>query len=148
MPVTLPGLAGAMGRPTARIAHALTPSTARCSRGHSKQGGTAEMAKHRSNSNQLNDLHGLGDCGSKSADGAASGVTSPAASVAPVSNPQSAEDGFDLDAGIVCLDFVNTLARRSGEHLNSYMDLLAFVVQSGLVTPAEGNRLRMEASRK
>ena len=99
------------------------------------------MPKRRANTNQPTDPHGLE-------------VTEPpvaaaaAAAEAPSSNPQSAEHGFDLDAGSVCLDFVNTLAQRSGEHLNGYADLVTFAEQSGLLSPAEGERLRAEASRK
>jgi len=54
---------------------------------------------------------------------------------------------FDLDAGIVCLDFVNTLSSTSGEHLNTYFDLLAFAQQSALLTQAEADRLRAHALR-
>lgn len=52
---------------------------------------------------------------------------------------------FELDAGIVCLDFVNTLSASSGEHLNTYADLLAFARQSHLLTPAEADRLHVRA---
>src|SRR5262245_54019706 len=106
------------------------------------------MPKRRSNSNHQNGSHGLGESDATGAVGAGNGAMAGSPSAPPVSNPQSDEQGFDLDAGIVCLDFVNTLARRSGEHLNSYMDLVTFAVQSGLVTPPEGDRLRAEASRK
>ena len=62
-------------------------------------------------------------------------------------NPQSSDYQFDLDAGIVCLDFANTLGGRSGEHLNAYPDLLAFAVQAHLITPDEAAWLRAEANR-
>jgi predicted RNA-binding Zn ribbon-like protein len=61
------------------------------------------------------------------------------------SNPQSEEYQFDLDGDILCLDFVNTLAGRSGEHLHAYADLLAFAAQSRLITPSEANRLHAGA---
>jgi predicted RNA-binding Zn ribbon-like protein len=54
---------------------------------------------------------------------------------------------FDLDAGIVCLDFVNTFDLRSGEHLDGYADLVAFAEQSGLLTPPSVNRLRADGQR-
>lgn len=54
---------------------------------------------------------------------------------------------FDLDAGRLCLDFVNTLSASSGEHLNSYADLVAFARQSGLLTPEDAHWLRSEAER-
>jgi predicted RNA-binding Zn ribbon-like protein len=55
---------------------------------------------------------------------------------------------FDLDAGRLCLDFVNTHSRRTGEHLASYADVVAFVRQSGLLTQAEADRLRRQAARQ
>lgn len=54
---------------------------------------------------------------------------------------------FDLDANWLCLDFVNTRGLASGEHLAGYADLLAFADQSGLLTPAEADRLHAEAER-
>ena len=54
---------------------------------------------------------------------------------------------FDLDAGVLCLDFVNTLSSTSGEHLNTYADLVAFAAQSHLLTPADAEWLRDEGER-
>src|SRR5207237_4109353 len=54
---------------------------------------------------------------------------------------------FELDAGSVCLDFVNTLNLQSGEHLDGYADLVAFAEQSGLITPRAANRLRADGQR-
>ena len=56
-------------------------------------------------------------------------------------NQPATEYVFDLDAGRVCLDFVNTLSSTSGDHLNSYRDLLAFARQANLLTRSETNRL-------
>ena len=55
---------------------------------------------------------------------------------------------FDLDGGRLCLDFVNTHSRRTGEHLATYADLLAFAQQSGLLAQAERERLQAEADRR
>jgi predicted RNA-binding Zn ribbon-like protein len=63
------------------------------------------------------------------------------------SNLQTPDYQFDLDAGIVCLDFANTLGGRSAEHLNSYADLIAFAVQSHLLTRDEAAWLQAEAER-
>ena len=41
---------------------------------------------------------------------------------------------FDLDGGRPCLDFANTQS-SSGDHVDSYADLLAFAAQSNLLTP-------------
>jgi predicted RNA-binding Zn ribbon-like protein len=57
------------------------------------------------------------------------------------------EGVFNLDAGRVCLDFANTLSSTSGEHLNSYADLVAFAAESGLLTPDDGPWLRAEGER-
>ena len=54
---------------------------------------------------------------------------------------------FDLDAGILCLDFVNTRG-SSGEHLRTYADLVAFAQQSSLVTPADADWLHAQAERE
>src|SRR5687767_9227978 len=54
-----------------------------------------------------------------------------------VSNRQPTEYQFDLDGGVTCLDFANSLGGRSGEHLNSYADLIAFAAQSRLLTPED-----------
>ena len=48
---------------------------------------------------------------------------------------------FDLDAGRVCLDLVNTHSRRTGDHLASYADLIALAHQSALITPTDAKRL-------
>jgi predicted RNA-binding Zn ribbon-like protein len=68
-------------------------------------------------------------------------------SATPTHDPQR-EYVFDLDAGIVCLDFVNTLSASSGEHLNDYADLLSFARQSHLLTPSEADRLQRRAGRR
>jgi predicted RNA-binding Zn ribbon-like protein len=44
------------------------------------------------------------------------------------------------------LDFANTLSTSSGEHLNTYADLLAFAEESGVLSPEDGARLRTQAS--
>jgi predicted RNA-binding Zn ribbon-like protein len=54
---------------------------------------------------------------------------------------------FDLDAGRTCLDFANTLGASSGEHLNSYADLVAFAEQSAYITPEDAAWLRAQAER-
>lgn len=58
---------------------------------------------------------------------------------------------FDLIAGGLCLDFVNTVNHRlSGqpeEKLSSYGDLLAFGEQTGVFSGAEARELRREARR-
>jgi predicted RNA-binding Zn ribbon-like protein len=53
---------------------------------------------------------------------------------------------FDLDGGRACLDFANTRS-SSGEHLNSYADLVAFAAQSQLITPDDATWLRAEGER-
>src|SRR5690348_15155536 len=53
---------------------------------------------------------------------------------------------FELDGGAACLDFANTRA-SSGDHLQSYADLVAFAEQSNLLNPDEAKWLREEASR-
>jgi len=53
---------------------------------------------------------------------------------------------FDLDGGRACLDFANT-ASGSGDHLDTYADLLAFAVQSNLVSPDLTAWLQAEAER-
>src|SRR3954452_7718048 len=68
----------------------------------------------------------------------------------PVPHPQpmdqpAAEYVFDLDGGRLCLDFANTISSTSGEHLNSYRDLLAFARQAHLLTRSETNRLQSVA---
>jgi predicted RNA-binding Zn ribbon-like protein len=58
----------------------------------------------------------------------------------------SADHVFDLDSGRACLDFANTDS-SSGDHLNSYADLVAFAAQSNLLTPDDAAWLRAEAGR-
>jgi predicted RNA-binding Zn ribbon-like protein len=53
---------------------------------------------------------------------------------------------FDLDAGIVCLDFVNTRSATSGDHLNVFAALIAFARQSHLLTQFEADRLHAQAA--
>src|SRR4051794_24180146 len=65
----------------------------------------------------------------------------------PHSNPPSAFQEFDLDAGIVCLNFANTLGLRSGEHLAGYPDLVAFALQSQLITRAAAEKLQASGQR-
>jgi predicted RNA-binding Zn ribbon-like protein len=55
---------------------------------------------------------------------------------------------FELDAGVLCLDFVNTRGSLSGEHLHSYADLVDFAHQSALLTPSEARRLQAQAQRR
>src|SRR5438094_545944 len=54
---------------------------------------------------------------------------------------------FDLDGGRPCLDLPNTLSSSTGEHLNTYADLVAFAAQSHLITLEDANWLRREAKR-
>lgn len=49
---------------------------------------------------------------------------------------------FDLDGGRPCLDFCNTLSSTSGEHVSTYLDLVAFALQSQLITPSQADRLQ------
>src|SRR5712691_1718579 len=53
---------------------------------------------------------------------------------------------FDLDGGRACLDFANTDS-SSGDHLDSYADLVAFAAQSDLLTPDDAAWLRAEGDR-
>ncbi len=56
---------------------------------------------------------------------------------------------FDLTGGNVCLDFINTLDDRPSsqpkELLNEYRDLARFGENTGIVTPAEFQRLATKA---
>ncbi len=63
------------------------------------------------------------------------------------SPPLTSDYVFDLDGGRACLDFANTLSPTSGEHLNSYADLIAFASQSALLTPEDAAWLRAEGAR-
>jgi predicted RNA-binding Zn ribbon-like protein len=58
-----------------------------------------------------------------------------------------AETGFvfDLDGGRACLDFANTLSSSTGEHVHGYADLLAFAIQSQLLTQVEADKLHARA---
>jgi predicted RNA-binding Zn ribbon-like protein len=53
---------------------------------------------------------------------------------------------FELDAGRACLDFANT-HDSTGDHLNSYADLVAFAAQSHLLNPEDARWLRAEGQR-
>ena len=47
------------------------------------------------------------------------------------------QHAFDLDGGLLCLDFVNTLEQENGEDvetLREYADLVAFALQAGTIT--------------
>ncbi|HEY3062436.1 MAG TPA: ABATE domain-containing protein [Chloroflexota bacterium] len=61
--------------------------------------------------------------------------------------PVSSDYVFDLDAGTLCLDFVNS-RDSSGEHLRTYADLVAFAQQSSLVTPSDADWLHAQAERE
>jgi len=75
-------------------------------------------------------------------------LASPASpnSQASQASPTGGDYAFDLDAGRACLDFANTLS-TSGEHLNSYADLVAFAAQSQLISPDDAACLRAEGER-
>jgi predicted RNA-binding Zn ribbon-like protein len=64
----------------------------------------------------------------------------------PPTSPTSEQVVFDLDGGRACLDFANTLS-SSGEHLNSYADLLAFAAQAQLIDADDAAWLRAEGER-
>ena len=59
---------------------------------------------------------------------------------------------FDLIAGAVCLDFVNTVGGLRGaeeqERLHDYRDLVAWGQQTQLIAPGEVDRLRRDATRR
>jgi predicted RNA-binding Zn ribbon-like protein len=76
-----------------------------------------------------------------------SALPTPSAGPDPQAPPQPYV--FDLDGGRACLDFANTrgYSPASSEHLNSYADLVAFVVQSDLITPQDATWLRAESER-
>ena len=61
------------------------------------------------------------------------------------------ERRFKFRGGVVCLDFVNTLAwrltDRPVEYLGSYEDLLAWGRQAGLLTPDETERIGLALMR-
>jgi predicted RNA-binding Zn ribbon-like protein len=59
---------------------------------------------------------------------------------------------FDLSGGVLCLDFANTISRRSdpqrvSEHLRSYPDLIGFAEQSKLISPSEGRVQRLQSAK-
>jgi predicted RNA-binding Zn ribbon-like protein len=54
---------------------------------------------------------------------------------------------FDLDAGRTCLAFANT-RDSSGEHLNSYADVVAFAAQSDLITPEDAEWLQVAGTQE
>jgi len=54
---------------------------------------------------------------------------------------------FELDSGRLCLDFVNTRSRTTGEHLHSYADLVAFARQAGLFSADDAEWFRAEGER-
>jgi predicted RNA-binding Zn ribbon-like protein len=60
---------------------------------------------------------------------------------------RDAEQAFELDAGSPALDFGNTLGGRGGEQLQGYSDVVAFALQSKLITPHDAAWLRAEARR-
>jgi predicted RNA-binding Zn ribbon-like protein len=65
----------------------------------------------------------------------------------PATGPHVTDDyQFDLDGGRACLDFANS-NDSAGDHLTAYPDLLAFAVQSTLLTPQDAAWLRAEALR-
>jgi len=64
----------------------------------------------------------------------------------PMLDPIPSPYVFDLDGGRACLDFANTLS-TSGDHLNTYADLVAFASQSNLVTPDTADWLHTAALR-
>ncbi len=59
---------------------------------------------------------------------------------------------FELTGGILCLDFVNTVDNRPMENardlLGSYVDLVGWSAQSGLIDEEQAGRLRRKAKRK
>jgi predicted RNA-binding Zn ribbon-like protein len=60
---------------------------------------------------------------------------------------------FELDSGVLCLDFANTIGRRKedpprGEDLNRYADLIAFGQQTGVLTDEAAAQLWDEATRQ
>jgi predicted RNA-binding Zn ribbon-like protein len=59
---------------------------------------------------------------------------------------------FDLSAGILCLDFANTVLKRNQpwrtqDELASYSRLVAFAKQAGALSPTKANRLRAQSER-
>jgi len=61
------------------------------------------------------------------------------------------EQKFDLSAGILCLDFANTVTKRnqpgrSHDELASYARLVAFAKQAGVISPARAKLLNQRAT--
>lgn len=59
---------------------------------------------------------------------------------------------FDLTGGHPALDLANTISRRDdpqrrAEHLNSYADLVAFAVQSDIISPKQAQEIRHYSER-
>jgi predicted RNA-binding Zn ribbon-like protein len=66
------------------------------------------------------------------------------------SRPAAAGPQFEFSGGALCLDFVNTIADRvqpSTEHLQSYLDLVGWAVQGGVLSAGEGRTLEYRARR-
>ena len=59
---------------------------------------------------------------------------------------------FEISGGSLCLDFANTVSRRSPtdrrEHLNDYRDLVAWGEQGGIFSGREAHRLTEEADQR
>ena len=59
---------------------------------------------------------------------------------------------FELNGGLLCFDFTNTVDKRPLEdrrdHLASYADLVSWGEQAGGITAADGRRLRQLAARR
>ena len=59
---------------------------------------------------------------------------------------------FELTGGSLCLDFANTVDKRSTEdrrdHLTNYADLTSWGEQAGAITAADARRLRQLAARR
>jgi predicted RNA-binding Zn ribbon-like protein len=67
--------------------------------------------------------------------------------VAPTQKP---EFQFDLTGGQLALDLANTVSRRDDpqrrkEHLGSYLDVVSFLRQSGVISPKQAHELRENA---
>jgi len=61
------------------------------------------------------------------------------------------EQKFDLSAGILCLDFANTVSKRnqpgrSQDELASYARFVVFAKQAGVISPAKAKLLRNRAA--
>ncbi len=67
----------------------------------------------------------------------------------PHNEPQT-HSVFDLDGGRACLDFANTLGSSpsSADRLTNYADLVAFAVQSELITPQDADWLRVQGEQE